>query len=66
MAKRSIGPDTVGVSAPGFRHREVARLLEVPDDLLGGPLGDPNDRGDIPNSQIGVARDRDQDQCVVG
>jgi hypothetical protein len=45
---------------------EVALLDEVVDDPLGGALGDSNLVGDVAETGVGLADEREQHVCVVG
>lgn len=64
VAEGQLVVHDIPVAPPVAHLREVARLLEVPDDARGRPLSDPCLLGDVAKSQVGVARDEQQDATV--
>src|ERR1051325_3079420 len=57
--------DRVDVASPGAAPLDVPLLDEVPDDPLGGAFRDPDALGDVPEPNLGIAGDREQDGRVV-
>jgi hypothetical protein len=50
MAERQLSVHLVAVAAPVARLRQVARPLEVADDVRCRPLGDADAGGDVPQA----------------
>ena len=66
VAKRKLAVNLVSVVAPHARPGQVARLLEVLDDLRHGALCDRDGRGDVPKPRAGVRGDALEHVRVVG
>lgn len=65
MAEGTPGRDGVAVAPPVPGSGEVAARLEVGDDLLGGPLGNGNEKRHLAQRDIRIASDGEQDMGVV-
>ncbi len=64
LARVAEGPgriQDVVVAAPDLLAPDVAGVLEVGDDADRGALGDPDDVGDVTQTQGGLGGDRQQD-----
>jgi hypothetical protein len=57
VAERELAVDLVAIAAADPRFAQVAGVLEIADDLPGGPLGDPNGCGDVTQLRVGVGGD---------
>ena len=60
VAHRHLAVDDVPVAASDPLDRDESRLGQVADDPLRRALGDPDHRGDVAGSDVGVARDAQQ------
>jgi hypothetical protein len=66
VTQRAVGPDPIRV-APAFPQSvEVARVHQIADDPLRGPLGDSYPLRHIAQPQAGIAGDAHQSVSVVG
>lgn len=66
MAKGQVGMHLVVVSPTVPALCQVARLLEVLDDLRRTSFGDADARGDVPEPDVWVAVDAGEDVGVIG
>jgi hypothetical protein len=66
VAQHFVGLDAVGVAAPVAGVGEVTVLLEIGNDPLDGPLGEPAVGGDVADPDVRVVGDRRKHACVVG
>ena len=57
--------ERVAAAASDALPRYVAALDQIADDALDGALRDPDLGGDVPQPNLRVARDAEQDLCVV-
>jgi hypothetical protein len=65
MAEAGVPVDLVAVTAALLDPHEKAFGDEVGEDLLRGPLPDPDVPGDLADPDRGVARDAEQHVAVV-
>ncbi len=66
MAHGASGVDLVAIAPTDPDAFQVAAGLELTDDLRDGPVGDADQLGQIPQTELGVAGQTDQDVGVVG
>jgi hypothetical protein len=66
VAHVRVGVDSVVVSSSLSLAVDVAGFDEVGEDALGGSFGDSDSFGDVPQPDVGVLGDSEQDLCVVG
>ena len=65
VTKRQLAVDLVAVAASVAGLCQVARLLEVVDDVGGRPLGDADTDGDVSEPGIGIGPDAFEHVGVV-
>lgn len=58
--------DGIGVPSAGFLAGQNASSLEFRDDFVHGPLGDPNPPRKVPDPQVWLQRQTEQDMRVIG
>jgi len=66
MAERAVGPDAVAVAPANPLTVEVLLGLELLQDALDGPFGDPDTRRDVADPGLGVFPDTEKNVSVVG
>ena len=66
MTEVSSSDHGVVVAPTHLRPLEVSLIHEVVDDLLHGPLGDPDRLRHVASAGVWIPRQRDQDVPVVG
>ena len=66
VAERLPGGDRVAVAPPVSRPGEIPGRFKVGDDLLYGPLGDPDLSCNFAQRDLRVARDDEEGVRVVG
>ena len=66
VTERKVAVDFIGGPPALALAREVARILELREDALHGPLGDAHRRGEIADARRRVLCDAEQDVGVVG
>ena len=65
MPEGEIGVDLVPIAAAHLGVAHVSGILQLSDDPLGRPLGDPDPFGDLTDEHVGVLRDAEQHVRVV-
>jgi hypothetical protein len=65
MAKWPLTVNQVSIAAPVALLVDVAGVRQVTQDALDGALGDSDLVAELSDREIGVARDTQQDVCVV-
>ncbi len=65
VAERSIRVQLVMIAAALALAREVASFVEIGDDALHGPLGDPDSGCDFTQSNLRLLRDANQNVGVI-
>ena len=66
VTERTIGPDAVAVAPADTLAVQVLVGLELLQDALDGPFGDPDARRDVANPGLGIFPDAEEDVSVVG
>lgn len=66
VAQRSVQVQFVVVATTHPLTGQVAALTQVRDEAMSGPLSDPHARGDITQTDIGVAGYATKNSGVVG
>ena len=62
---RVLSIDRVAISAADPGGPDVSRVDELGEDPLGGPLGDPDPAGDVPEPDVRVLGEAEQHLRVV-
>jgi hypothetical protein len=65
VSEGEVRVDLVAVAAADTFTTDVARVLQLGDDALGGALGDADALGDLSQEHIGVLGDAQQDVRVI-
>ena len=66
MTEGTVGPDAVAVAPADPLTVEVLLGLQLLQDALDGPFGDPDARGDVADPGFGIFPDTEKDVGVVG
>jgi len=66
VTEGAVGPDAVTIAAADALPDEVLLRLELLQDALNGPLGDPDAGRDVADPGLGVLPDAEKDVGVVG
>jgi hypothetical protein len=65
MTERLIRKDTIVVLPADALVLDKAPVLEVHDDTLNGPFGDPDARGNFPQDERWILRQQDEDVRMI-